>query len=129
MKCNLPILMTIVAMLYGCAGIPINTEILNQNSQTWKIENVTAFKTDGAIKVSGYFKKSKRFAARNGHIDVSAFSNEGKLLLHTIVPVGHRSMRRGDDYFSVILPKKLPENLLIKVEFHDQNSPNFQSSH
>tara|TARA_R110000787_G_scaffold172254_1_gene284904 strand:+ start:264 stop:629 length:366 start_codon:yes stop_codon:yes gene_type:complete len=121
--------MTILAMLYGCAGIPINTEIINQNSQTWKIENVTAFKSDGAIKVSGYFKKSKRFAARNGHIDVSAFSNEGKLLLHTIVPIGHRSMRSGGDYFSVNLLKKLPGNLLIKVEFHDQNSPNFQSSH
>jgi hypothetical protein len=129
MKYLLMIVVTISTMLSGCAGIPIDTKIANQNSQTWQIKEVTAFKKDGIVKVSGHFKKSKSFAVRKGHIDIVVLTNDGKVFLRNKAPIGIRAMRRGGDYFSTELPNELPENALIQVEFHNQNKADYEDSH
>ena len=129
MKYLLPTIISISAMLSGCAGIPIDTKIANQHSQTWRIKEVTAFKRDGIVKVSGHFKKSKSFAARKGHIDITVLTNDGKVFLKTKALIGIRAMRQGGNYFSIKLPKELPENALIQVEFHNQNKAGYEDRH
>lgn len=129
MKYFLPIIVSLSAMLSGCAGIPIDTKITNQKSQIWQIENVTAFKKDGIVKIRGHFKKSKSFGARKGHIDIAVLTEDGEVFLKTKAPIGKRVMRLGGDNFSAELSKDLPENAVIQVEFHNQSKPDYDENH
>ncbi|TMM42416.1 hypothetical protein [Colwellia ponticola] len=120
MKCFLPFIIGASIVISGCAGIPIDIKIVNQNSYRWQISDVTAFNKNGVVKVSGHMKPSKSFAARKGYIDISVFNFEGEVIMTTTATLGRRVMRRGGNYFTVDLPEELPKDALIKVSFHNQ---------
>ena len=123
MKYKLIISLAASIALAGCAGARLDTKKVNQ-SQTWKIESVKTFNKDGVTQVSGQMKKSKRFAARKGHIDIAIFSIKGELISKKLAPLGKRVMRRGGDYFSVYLREMAPEDASIEVSYHNESLDN-----
>jgi hypothetical protein len=106
--------------LSGCAGIPLETNILNQNNQTWKLETANSHYKDGTLTVSGYMKASKRFGNRKGHIDIIAYSPDNQIIFEKSATLGKKSFRIGSDYFSLKYEIDLPLTARVTVEYHNQ---------
>lgn len=119
MKYYIFVIITLVLVISGCAGVPVNTQIIKSKHQVWQIEMVNSFEIDGVVTVSGHLKKTKSYAHRKGHIDIVVRLSNGDVFLQTTALLGLRAMRKGSDHFTVEIPNKLPENAIIEVGYHD----------
>ncbi len=128
MKRELGIL--IIFSMYGStiwAGDRYPVEVSQQPDQKWHFQRLTAFTSDGLIHVSGRLNASLPIGLPRGHVDVAAYSSSGELLAETTtdyVPamLTHTMKKKGGVRFSTALDKAIPDDAVIKVAFHREQS-------
>ncbi len=102
---------------------PVNVEIVDTPNQRWQFHRVTASESNNALEVSGRLNAPLVMPRPSGHVDVAAFSPDGKKLAETTtryVPslLSPKLSRKGGVRFSATLPGALPPGSVVKVAFH-----------
>ena len=109
-------------------GTPYNstygTTVVTQPNQRWIFQRVSVSSAEDGTRVSGRLTAVRRTGLSKGHVDVAAFSPEGKLLAEVATRYSpsiltRKMKRRGGVHFSVDIPQHLPPNSTIKLSFHD----------
>lgn len=98
---------------------------VRQTEQRWYFSQLQAFDADGVISVTGKMTASTRYALPGGHIDIAAYTADGKLLEETTTTytpsiLTEHIKRKGGVRFSARLTKTLPAGSIIKVAFHEE---------
>ena len=101
-----------------------NTSVVTQPNQRWIFQRVSVSSAEDGTRVSGRLTAVRRTGLSKGHVDVAAFSPEGKLLAEVATRYSpsiltRKMKRRGGVHFSVDIPQHLPPNSTIKLSFHD----------
>ena len=100
------------------------TTVVTQPNQRWIFQRVSVSSAEDGTRVSGRLTAVRRTGLSKGHVDVAAFSPEGKLLAEVATRYSpsiltRKMKRRGGVHFSVDIPQHLPPNSTIKLSFHD----------
>lgn len=120
-------LISVILSSLSWAGSAYKVGVSKHANQHWQIQHLVASRVDGSVKVIGRVTTGLPMKLPRGHIDIAAYSPEGRLLLETTtnyVPefLTHSMIKRGGLQFSAILGETLPADTLIKVAFH-RNDP------
>jgi len=112
---------------YGTSyGTSYSTSVVTQPNQRWTFQRVLAFSVEEGTRISGWLTAVRRMGLSKGHVDVAAFSPEGKLLAEVATRYSpsiltRKMKRRGGVHFSVDIPQQLPPHSTIKLSFHESD--------
>jgi hypothetical protein len=125
MKFITTVLLSSLLTLPAVAGASqtIAVEVVNQPSKAWNFSDVRASSEEGAVRVTGHIVADRRFGLPAGHVDISAYSLQGELVIDKTTHykprmLRYRAGRKGTVRFSSRSTKALPEHSVIKVAFH-----------
>jgi len=112
---------------------PVNVEIVDTPNQRWQFHRVTASENNNALVISGRMT-APLMPRPSGHVDVAAFSPDGKKLAETTTrhmppPISPKRSRKGGVSFSATLPGPLPPGSVVKVAFHADPATNTALHH
>ncbi|MFC3151771.1 hypothetical protein ACFOEK_12095 [Litoribrevibacter euphylliae] len=123
-------LVSSVFALPASAGVDSTNviEIINQDQQGGHLRLVTASKEGDKTLVTGLITTDHENRLPLGHIDVAAYSAQGKLIAETTASYAPKiltesSRRRGGLRFSTNALPKLPSDAVVKVAFHRNETP------
>ena len=98
-------------------------EVVRQPHQSWQFEHLNAYKDSTPTQVTGRMTAALLTGLPQGHIDVAAYSPDGKLIAATTSRyfpglLTHTTQIQGGVWFSAEFDQPLPADALIKVAFH-----------
>jgi len=98
--------------------------VVTQPNQRWIFQRVSASPVEDGTRIRGRLTAIRRMGLSKGHVDVAAFSPEGKLLAEAATRYSpsiltRKMKRRGGVHFSVDIPQQLPPHSTIKLSFHE----------
>ena len=117
---------------YGTTfGNIYDTTFVTHPNQRWVFQRVLATAVESGTRITGRLTAVRRKGLSKGHVDVAAFSPEGKLLAEAATRYSpsiltRKKKRRGGVRFSVDIPQQLPPNSMIRLSFH-KNERSFSS--
>ena len=104
-----------------------DTSVVTQPNQRWIFQRVSASAAeDGTTIITGRLTAVRRKGLSKGHVDVAAFSPEGKLLAEAATDYSpsiltRKKKRKGGVRFSVGIPQQLPLDSMIRLSFHEND--------
>ena len=101
-----------------------DTTIVTQPNQRWIFQRVSASSVEEGTRITGRLTAVRRKGLSKGHVDVAAYSPEGKLLAEATTRYSpsiltRKMKRRGGVHFSADIPQQLPAYSVIKLSFHE----------
>ncbi|OUS00598.1 hypothetical protein A9Q81_10460 [Gammaproteobacteria bacterium 42_54_T18] len=105
-------------------GATFGTSVVTQPNQRWIFQRVSASTVEDGTRITGRLTAVRRKGLSKGHVDVAAFSPEGRFLAEAAADYSpsmltRKMKRRGGVHFSVDIPQKLPLNSMIRLSFHE----------
>lgn len=112
---------TLITPVWATDRYPV--EVVYQPHQHWHFKQLNAYKSASSTQLSGRLTANLAGGLPQGHIDVAAFSPDGKLIAATTtryVPaiLTHTMRKKGGVSFYAAFDQSLPADAVIKVAFH-----------
>ncbi len=100
-----------------------DVSVVTQPSQRWIFQRVSAISVEEGARITGRLTAIRYKGLSRGHVDVAAFSHEGRLLAEAATRYSpsvltRKMKRKGGVHFSVDIPQQLPPKSTIKLSFH-----------
>jgi len=113
----------LLASIATVHATPANVEVIHPLDKTWYFSPINVSVTANGAYISGRANNNAYLPRPSGHIDIAAFSPDGKLLAETTARYfpsvfNIHAQRRGGVRFGADLPGHFPTGSVFKIAFH-----------